>query len=100
MTEISKDKVVQKLAEMFEEEWYTNKSEYQDDDGNETKEFKELEEIETVVNKMIIKYYDRVWNPRILQINQETQARGRKHDREELFHLRYKGKNGKVSTIL
>ena len=58
MTEISKDKVVQKLAEMFEEEWYTNKSEYQDDDGNETKEFKELQEIETVVNKMIIKYYD------------------------------------------
>ena len=59
MTEISKDKVVQKLAEMFEEEWYTNKSEYQDDDGNETKEFKELQEIETVVNKMIIKYYDK-----------------------------------------
>ena len=58
MTEISKDKVVQKLAEMFEEEWYTNKSEYQDDDGNETKEFKELQEIETVVNKMIIKYYE------------------------------------------
>ena len=58
MTEISKDKVVQKLAEMFEEEWYTNKSEYQDDDGNETKEFKELQEIETVVNKMILKYYD------------------------------------------
>ena len=61
MTEISKDKVVQKLAEMFEEEWYTNKSEYQDDDGNETKEFKELEEIETVVNKMIIKYYGEDW---------------------------------------
>ena len=60
MTEISKDKVVQKLAEMFEEEWYTNRSEYEDEDGNETKEFKELEEIETVVNKMIIKYYDRV----------------------------------------
>ncbi len=58
MTEISKDKVVQKLAEMFEEEWYTNKSEYQDDDGNETKEFKELQEIETVVNKMILKYYN------------------------------------------
>ena len=58
MTEISKNKVVQKLAEMFEEEWYTNKSEYQDDDGNETKEFKELQEIETVVNKMIIKYYE------------------------------------------
>jgi len=58
MTEISKDKVVQKLAEMFEEEWYTNRSEYEDDDGNETKEFKELQEIETVVNKMIIKYYD------------------------------------------
>ena len=60
MTEISKDKVVQKLAEMFEEEWYTNRSQYEDDDGNETKEFKELQEIETVVNKMIIKYYDRV----------------------------------------
>jgi len=58
MTEISKDKVVQKLAEMFEEEWYTNKSQYEDDDGNETKEFKELQEIETVVNKMILKYYD------------------------------------------
>ncbi len=58
MTEISKNKVVQKLAEMFEEEWYTNKSEYQDDDGNETKEFKELQEIETVVNKMILKYYN------------------------------------------
>ena len=58
MTEISKDKVVQKLAEMFEEEWYTNRSEYEDDDGNETKEFKELQEIETVVNKMIIKYYE------------------------------------------
>ena len=58
MTEISKDKVIQKLAEMFEEEWYTNKSEYQDDDGNETKEFKELQEIETVVNKMILKYYN------------------------------------------
>jgi hypothetical protein len=57
MTEISKDKVVQKLAEMFEEEWYTNKSEYQDEDGNETKEFKELTRIELVVNKMIIKYY-------------------------------------------
>ena len=55
---ITKDKVVQKLAEMFEEEWYTNRSQYEDDDGNETKEFKELEEIETVVNKMIIKYYD------------------------------------------
>ena len=55
---ITKDKVVQKLAEMFEEEWYTNRSEYEDDDGNETKEFKELQEIETVVNKMIIKYYD------------------------------------------
>jgi adenine C2-methylase RlmN of 23S rRNA A2503 and tRNA A37 len=59
MTEISKDKVVQKLAEMFEEEWYTNRSQYEDDDGNETKEFKELQEIETVVNKMIIKYYDK-----------------------------------------
>ena len=57
---ITKDKVVQKLAEMFEEEWYTNRSKYEDDDGNETKEFKELQEIETVVNKMIIKYYDRV----------------------------------------
>ena len=88
MTEISKDKVVQKLAEMFEEEWYTNKSEYQDDNGNETKEFQELQEIETVVNKMIIKYYgedwkkekkqevadffggevnDKVWNTRLLQ---------------------------------
>ena len=99
MTEISKDKVVQKLAEMFEEEWYTNKSEYQDDDGNETKEFKELEEIETVVNKMIIKYYDRVWNPRILQPI-KAQARGRKHDWQKLFHLRYKGKNGKVSKVL
>ena len=33
MTEISKDKVVQKLAEMFEEDWYTNRSQYQDDDG-------------------------------------------------------------------
>ena len=61
MTEISKDKVVQKLAEMFEEEWYTNKSEYQDDNGNETKEFQELQEIETVVNKMIIKYYSEDW---------------------------------------
>ena len=60
MTEISKDKVVQKLAEMFEEEWDTNRSQYEDDDGNETKEFKELQEIETVVNKMIIKYYDKV----------------------------------------
>ena len=58
MTEISKDKVVQKLAEMFEEEWCTNRSEYEDDDGDETKEFKELQEIETVVNKMILKYYD------------------------------------------
>ena len=58
---ITKDKVVQKLAEMFEEEWYTNKSEYQDDDGNETKEFKELQEIETVVNKMIIEYYSKDW---------------------------------------
>ena len=61
MTEISKDKVVQKLAEMFEEEWYTNKSQYEDDDGNETKEFKELQEIETVVNKMIIEYYSKDW---------------------------------------
>ena len=58
---ITKDKVVQKLAEMFEEEWYTNKSEYEDDDGNETKEFKELQEIETVVNKMIIEYYSKDW---------------------------------------
>ena len=59
MTEISKDKVLQKLAEMFEEEWYTNRSEYEDDNRNETKKFKELQEIENVVNKMIIKYYDK-----------------------------------------
>ena len=59
ITNIDKDKVVQKLAEMFEEEWYTNRSEYEDDNGNETKKFKELQEIETVVNKMKIKYYDK-----------------------------------------
>ena len=59
ITNIDKDKVVQKLAEMFEEEWYTNRSEYEDDNGNETKKFKELQEIETVDNKMIIKYYDK-----------------------------------------
>ena len=59
ITNIDKDKVVQKLAEMFEEEWYTNRSEYEDDNRNETKKFKELQEIETVVNKMIIKYYDK-----------------------------------------
>ena len=59
ITNIDKDKVVQKLAEMFEEEWYTNRSEYEDDNGNETKKFKELQEIETEVNKMIIKYYDK-----------------------------------------
>ena len=58
---ITKDKVVQKLAEMFEEEWYTNRSQYEDDDGDETKEFKELQEIETVVNKMIIEYYSKDW---------------------------------------
>jgi len=58
---ITKDKVVQKLSEMFEEEWYTNRSQYEDDDGDETKEFKELQEIETVVNKMIIEYYSKDW---------------------------------------
>ena len=59
ITNIDKDKVVQKLAEMFEEEWYTNRSEYEDENGEATKKFKELQEIETVVNKMIIKYYDK-----------------------------------------
>jgi|TARA_B100001971_G_C17876759_1_gene376033 hypothetical protein len=61
MSEISQHKVIQKLSEMFEEEWYTNKSQYQDDDGNETREFEELQEIETVVNKMLLKYYGTGW---------------------------------------
>ena len=58
---ITKDKVVQKLAEMFEEEWYTNKSQYQDDDGNETKEFKELRKIEIKVFEIIKEYYGKNW---------------------------------------
>ena len=58
---ITKDKIIDKLDQMFQEEWDWNKSLYQDDDGNETKEFKELQEIETVVNKMIIKYYSKDW---------------------------------------
>ena len=61
MSEISQHKVIQKLSEMFEEVWYTNKSQYQDDDGNETREFEELQEIETVVNKMLLKYYGTGW---------------------------------------
>ena len=61
MTEISKDKVVQKLAEMFEEEWYTNRSQYEDDDGNETKEFKELRKIEIKVFEIIKEYYGKNW---------------------------------------
>ena len=58
---ITKDKVVQKLAEMFEEEWYTNRSQYEDDDGNETKEFKELQEIEIKVFEIIKEYYGKNW---------------------------------------
>ena len=58
---ITKDKVVQKLAEMFEEEWYTNRSQYEDDDGNETKEFKELRKIEIKVFEIIKEYYGKNW---------------------------------------
>ena len=58
---ITKDKVVQKLSEMFEEEWYTNRSQYEDDDGNETKEFKELRKIEIKVFEIIKEYYGKNW---------------------------------------
>ena len=61
MTKISKDKVIQKLSEMFEEEWYTNRSQYEDDDGNETKEFKELRKIEIKVFEIIKEYYGKNW---------------------------------------
>ena len=45
---------------MFQEEWYTNKSEYQDENGDETKEFKELQEIETKVFEIIKEHYEKI----------------------------------------
>jgi len=57
---ITKEKIIDKLSAMFQEEWYTNKSEYQDENGDETKEFKELQEIETKVFEIIKEHYEKI----------------------------------------
>ena len=57
---ITKEKIIDKLSAMFQEEWYTNKSEYQDENGGETKEFKELQEIETKVFEIIKEHYEKI----------------------------------------
>ena len=57
---ITREKIIDKLSAMFQEEWYTNKSEYQDENGDETKEFKELQEIETKVFEIIKEHYEKI----------------------------------------
>jgi len=55
---ITKEQILDKLGDMFEEEWYTNRSNYEDGDGNPTQDFEELQSVEEKVKYIINKFYE------------------------------------------